>query len=206
MVMAALKQRLYLPTTYETVSFSIGGLVILSMGVFLSALKDYDLTNYNFLSVLIKHFVDTKLNFLDSHRTIVALTFLLWSICGILVYLAIWFSVAIIRSYRDDTMPIHGFLWPRNSNRSVEIFGSLARGLVRFIALVAGLFWIVFLLKSVFPGLNNLFSTAVAPFTYKSIPLMLASSILLGAGFYVLLVFLRLIFLRKRLFSDNITE
>ncbi len=56
------------------------------------------------------------------------------------------------------------------------------------------------------PYLTHVFAGALSPFTFRSPPTLLVASALLGAGLFVMLVFLRLIFLRKRLFASNITD
>lgn len=204
--MSKRKQKIFMPTIYEAVSLSIAGTGLLVLTVILSAAKDYDVRNYNFFSTTAKNFIDVQLQFLDTPRWATLLTFILWMICGILVYLAIWFVVTVFKDYREDSLPLHGFLTPRSYNRSGEVFTAVARGLIRFIAIISTIISCFFLLRTITPYLTHVFAAALSPITFSSVPTMVVAGILEGASFYVLIVCLRFVFLRKRLIGSNITD
>lgn len=202
----ATKEKIYAPTLYEAIFLTLIGAALLITAVVLSALKSYDVLNYNFFSTTAKNFVDTRLNFLNTPRWSTILTFVLWMICGILVYLAVWFVSIVFISYREDSLPLRGFLTPRGYKRDKEIFTVVARGLIRFLAILLSIIWFVVLLSTILPYLTIVFAGALSPFTFRSPPTLLVVSALLGAGLFVLLVCMRFIFLRKRLFASNITD
>ncbi len=204
--MAKRTQRIYIPTVYEMVSLSIIGAGLLVVIVILSAARDYDVRNYSFFSTTSKNFIDVRLKFLDTPRWATILTFILWMMCGILVYLAIWFVATVFKAYREDSLPLHGFLTPRSYDRSGEVFTAIARGLIRFVAIVASIVWLFFLLRSMTPYLTHVFAAALSPITFSSVPTIIVAGVLEGASIYVLIVCLRFVFLRKRLIGSNITD
>lgn len=197
-----MKERICVPSLYEAIWLTLAGGCLLTLSVTLDSFRDYDSKNGNFFSISVKNFIDRYLSGFNTPHWSVIITFLLWMICGILVYLATWFSVNVILSYREDSLPQQGFLTPRGYHRGAETFAAVARGLVRFLAIIATIVWLIFLLRSILPYLTSVFTVSLANINFRTPPSLLAASVLLGAALYGLIVCIRYIFLRKRIFSN----
>lgn len=204
--MAKIREKMFVPTIYEALYLSLLGGGILVMAVIISAAKNYDVQNYNFFSTSGKEFIDNRLSFLDTPHWTTALTFILWAICGILVYLAIWFVTMVIASYKDDGIALHGFLTPRGYDKKAERSTFIARGVIRFLGLLLAVTWLILILRSILPYLTDVFVAGLNPISFRTVPTIIAVSVLLGISLFLLIMFMRLAFLRRRLFSSSVTD
>ena len=198
-----MKIKVFLPTLYEAVSLSLLGAGLMTLGLILSSLKDYDARNYNFFSTTLKSLIDKQLDKLNTPFWTVVITYGLWMICGMLLYIGIWFAATLYHSYREDSLPLHGFLTPKGYNRHGELVTVIVRAIIRVVALVMTITWIIVLLRSILPYLTTVFTTSLSPLNYRTPFTLLVSSLLLGAAVFVLIVLIRMIFLRKRIFSRD---
>ncbi len=196
-----MKQRIYLPTIYEFIYLFTVSLALLTISLLVPIFKRLDTENYSFVGDTTKNFVSNYLAKLDNPHLVKPLTVLFWMIIGAIVYVVFWIIGATFKTYEDDISPLHGLLAPKDYKKGSELPRSITRVLIRTLAVLTTVAWLVIFLGSTLPYSNAKFLEALNNIDLLSILRALYATLQIVVSLFVFIVLLRLILLRKRIFS-----
>lgn len=195
-----MQERLYVPTKIELVYLFFCSVLTLFLLSVVPILKKSDPATYHYMSDTIGEYISKVLVKLHGHAWSTTITVLLWVILGIFVYIVLWSCASLYNAYKSDVLPSK-VLVPKGYKRSSNNFDLLARIAIRTIALVLFLAWMILFLGATLPRFTALFTESLSSFKWHSLLDIFGSIIVVMVGYFVAMVLVRLIYLRKRIFS-----
>ena len=195
-----MQERLYVPTKIELVYLFFCSVLTLFLLSVVPILKKSDPATYHYMSDTIGEYISKVLVKLHGHAWSTIITVLLWVFLGIFVYIVLWSCASLYNAYKSDVLPSK-VLVPKGYKRSSNNFDLLARIAIRTIALVLLLAWMILFLGATLPRFTALFTESLSSFKWHSLLDIFGSIIVVMVGYFVAMVLVRLIYLRKRIFS-----
>lgn len=195
-----MKERLFIPTKFEIVYLLMASISTLLLISITPILKKSDPDSYHYIGENIGDLISKILTNFNGPKWVPIITVFLWILVGVLVYILLWVCVSLFNAYKSDA-PVSRLIVPRGYKRSSNYFDLLGRLAIRTLAILALIVWIVLFFGATLPKTNTLFVDAFTDFKLSSVLDVASSVLLLMTGYFVIIVLIRLIYLRKRIFS-----
>ena len=195
------KKTLFVPSLYELEYLFITSFAVLTLALIVPALRQFDATNYHFIGDITGSFISRYLVKLNNPSLVKPITIIVWMIIGALVYLVLWMVITTFKTYGDDISPLHGLVVPRGYNRSREKHTIIARVVTRTLAVAGFIAWLVIFFGGTLPYCNAIFLTTLSHVSVLSFLKALFATVQVTVSLYTFIVLIRLVLLRKRIFS-----
>lgn len=192
----------FVPTVQEGIAMLAVSIIAL-MAVNSFRLIDYYQNSAKSLGTDISLFQFDLLKRLDPRLLPTIQTFIVWSLIGLGFYLTVWFLFSVLGEAGHDAGVVHGFLFPKKTDRRMYELAILKRFGIRLLGICAALLWVILLFTTVLPACSVYFYLV---FTQLQDPMVIGKAVVsviaLAIYLYLIAPALRMVVLKPRLFSD----
>lgn len=133
------------------------------------------------------------------HLNIIVLAFF-WALIGVGVYLVAHSIVENLSEFAED-LSVRKYIWPQNGKRNSPLLELFEKTLFRLAMVILGVIYVLLVMKYLIErSLPNVYN--LSTLSFRSVIVAILWIIVYMLALHVLIVILRLIFLRRRLFSQ----